>query len=61
MDKDVKSNKKNLFFNSIIYFFIFFNKRRIVQLVERWFPKPKDKGSSPFFPVFFIYVIFKLV
>jgi hypothetical protein len=21
-------------------------------LVERWFPKPKDRGSSPFFPAF---------
>lgn len=61
MEKKVKSNKKSLFFNSIINFFIFFIKRRIAQLVERWFPKPKDKGSSPFFPVFFICVIFKFV
>ena len=27
--------------------------RKIVQLVEQWFPKPKVKGSTPFFPVFF--------
>ena len=24
--------------------------RRIVQLVEQWFPKPKVRGSNPFFP-----------
>jgi hypothetical protein len=30
-----------------------FKKGRIVQLVERWFPKPKARGSSPFFPVIF--------
>lgn len=28
-------------------------KREVVQLVEQWFPKPKVKGSTPFFPVFF--------
>ena len=24
--------------------------RKIVQLVEQWFSKPKVKGSDPFFP-----------
>ena len=26
-------------------------ERRVVPMVEQWFPKPEDKGSSPFSPV----------
>ena len=27
--------------------------RKVAQLVEQRFPKPKDEGSNPFFPGFF--------
>ena len=38
---------------------IFF--RKIVQPVEQWFPKPKVKGSNPFFPEFIFFLNLYLI
>ena len=53
VEKNVIINKINLLRSSNKYFNIKFKKRKIAKLVERWFPKPKAKGSIPFFPVIF--------
>lgn len=49
-DMQVISTKIILFLTSNKYFNIYL--RKIVQLVEHWFPKSRDKGSTPFFSAF---------
>lgn len=35
--------------------------RKIAQLVEWRFPKPKDRGSNPFFPVRIVFIVYKFI
>jgi hypothetical protein len=60
-DKNDITTKRSRFLISKKYFTMGFYYRRIVQLVEHWFPKPKVRGSSPFFPVILKNRVIKVV
>ena len=51
VEKSVIISKIDLFCISKKYLDINIKKRKIAQVVEHWFPKPKARGSNPFFPV----------